>query len=132
MHSELAEKICRIPETFNDTECSTAQLVERSGILDLPDALVESEVAEVLREEPELADLWLARGGDQRFVGGWVMDCRGRSYHLKSFAQGTDCAFADRYQACAVFVVHYIGLIRQVLLKYRASAASRGGASAAA
>jgi hypothetical protein len=129
MHSKLAEKICHIPEAFNETECSTAQLVERSGILEQPDALAESEIAEILRQEPKLADMWLERGGDQRFVGGWVMDCRGRSWHLKSFALGKDVTFADRYQACAVFVVHYIGLIREVLLKYRRHTVAGAGAS---
>jgi hypothetical protein len=118
MHSEVAEKICHIPVVFDATDCSTAQLVERSGLRDVPDALTEPEVEEILREEPKLADLWLERAGDQRLVGGWVMDCKGRSYYLKNFKSGRDCTFADRYKACAAFVVHYIDLIRHVLDKY--------------
>src|SRR5215472_12651551 len=85
MVSQLTDKIAHIPRQYEHQDKSTASLLEEAGLPGHRDDLSVEEVAQVLREEPDLAGLWLGRGGDQRFSGGWGIEQSGREYKILNF-----------------------------------------------
>ena len=111
MVSQLAEKIAHIPEQYEHDDKSTASLLEEAGLPDHRDDVSVAEVEQVLREEPQLAQLWLNRGGDQRFAGGWGIEHAGREYKILNFGDGRSTSIRDRAQAVAEFAVRYIRFI---------------------
>lgn len=114
MVSQLARKIARIPRIYEHEDKSTASLLEEAGLPDHRDEISVKEVEEVLRDEPELAGLWLGRGGDQRFSGGWGIECAGRDYKILNFADGRSMSIRDRARAIAEFAVRYVRFIDEI------------------
>ena len=76
-------------------------------------------VAQALKQEPRLAELWLERGHDQRFAGGWGLKQDGGHYCVHNFSDGTSLWFDDRWHSCAEFVVRYVKFIGEVLERAR-------------
>jgi hypothetical protein len=118
--SKLTENICGVPELYEQGEESTASLMKKAGILDMPVPLQTREIREVLTERPELASGWFKRVKDQRLSDGWVMDCVGDQFLLRNVATGVSQTFSDRIEACAAFIAGYVSRIRDVQMKYRA------------
>ncbi|HXS07751.1 MAG TPA: hypothetical protein VN723_13255 [Rhizomicrobium sp.] len=114
MVSQLTEKIAHIPQAYEHQDKSTASLLEEAGLPGHREELSVEEVEQVLREEPDLARLWLGRGGDQRFSGGWGIERTGREYKLLNFADGGSLSFRDRAHAVAEFAVRYIRFIDEM------------------
>ena len=121
-HSDLAERIGHLPEAYDEGERSTAALIKESGYLNAPEALDAKSLEDVLREEPELAEAWLKRWGDQRIAGGWVMDCEGKHYRLKNFETGKSYLIDGKERAFAEFIVRYVHRIGDVIAKYDGAA----------
>jgi hypothetical protein len=122
MTTELAEKLVRVPERFERTDCSTAALIAETGYLEQPDGLKTEDVQEVLASKPELAERWLARGQDQRLVGGWGIDCEGGRYLIRPYGVETSerrLVEKDRLRATAEFIVRYVGRIGEVMRRHR-------------
>ena len=111
MVSQLIEKIARIPQQYEQQDKSTASLLEEAGLPDHRDEVSVEEVEQVLRNEPDLAGLWLGRGGDQRLSGGWGIEQAGREYKILNFGDGRSMSFRDRTHAIAEFAVRYIRFI---------------------
>jgi hypothetical protein len=125
-HPAIADRICHLPEEYDRCDRSTASLIGDSGLVEAPDALAPAEVEDILKEEPKLLDLWLRRGGDQRITGGWVIDCEDGQYRLKNFETGRSSLIADKFKACAEFIVRYVSRIGVVIRKYKRPAAAKG------
>jgi hypothetical protein len=125
-HSAVAKRICHLPQDYDSGDRSTAALIRESGLIDSPDALAQVEVEDILKEEPQLLNLWLKRGGDQRIAGGWVIDRDDGKYRLKNFETGKSSLIADKFKAHAEFIVRYVGRIGAVIRKYERPAATRG------
>jgi hypothetical protein len=117
-NENVTEEIAQIPEHYQSSPCSTASLIEESGLLDRPEALTTNGVEGVLRDHPDWVEQWMARGGDQRIAGGWVLECEGERYRLKDFSTGKSAFFDDRYRACAQFVVRYVRRIADIMRRY--------------
>jgi hypothetical protein len=116
----LAQRISEVPDVYEHSNCSTATLVKETGYLERPQALTVGDVEEVLAQDPNLAELWLERGMDQRLAGGWGIerDEQGR-YRIQSYASGRHLVERDRLHACAEFIVRYVGFIGDVIRRNR-------------
>jgi hypothetical protein len=119
MNSRLAEQVSRLPRRFEQSNCSTAALLEEIGFLEEPDGLTVEDVEQALAQDPELADDWLERGQDQRISGGWGIECDHGQYHVRSFAGGGNFCEHDRLHATALFVVRYLGFMGDVIRRYK-------------
>jgi hypothetical protein len=119
MSSQLAERITHLPKFYEAGEKSTATLLQEAGLPDTG-SLPAEEVEEVLRRDPDLTDLWLERGSDQRLARGWGIerDING-TYQLQNFSNGTSIIEHSRTRACAQFIVRYVGVIGDVLTRKR-------------
>jgi hypothetical protein len=118
MSSQLAERVTHIPELYEEGDKSTAVLLKEAG---LPDADVPPSVPDIeesLQREPELADLWLERAHDQRFAGGWAIECTGNVYRIKNYASGQALIEANRLKACAEFIARYTAVMRDVMRRW--------------
>jgi hypothetical protein len=111
MVSQLAQKVGHLPQQYDRENKSTAALLKEAGFLEPRAAVSVEEMEQLLRDEPDLVRLWLRRGGDQRFAGGWGIEQIGREYRVLNFGDGRSLSFRDRMQACAEFVVRYVGFI---------------------
>lgn len=118
MSSQLAEKVAHLPERFAETDCSTARLLAETGYLDRPQDLKVEDLAEVLAEEPALADAWLDRGHDQRLAGGWGIEREGDTYHVQSFDGGGELVMENRVKATAEFALRYLEVIAAVIRRH--------------
>jgi hypothetical protein len=71
-------------------------------------------VEQILRENENMAPLWIKRGMDQRYVGGWGIESFDGKFAVVCFANGRKFPFEDRLKACAEFIVRYLGFIGEV------------------
>jgi len=111
MCRELAEQVTTIPDRFEAENKSTARLLKEAGFPQRRQDLSVEEVEKALRKSPKLADKWLKRGSEQRLAGGWGIEHEGCTYRIQNFADGTAETEEDRFRACALFVVRYVGFI---------------------
>src|SRR5215469_10864295 len=108
----LAQRVSEIPDAYEHCNLSTVQLLAQTGYLDKPQSLTVGDVEQALTEEPNLAELWLNRGMDQRLAGGWGIEHEGDRYRLQNYSSGQYLVVQDRLLACAEFIVRYIAFIR--------------------
>jgi hypothetical protein len=118
----LAERISEAPELYEEGDESTAPLLSKSGYLDAPQALTVEDVEQALSRHPELADRWLERGHDQRFAGGWGIECDHGPYRVQSYAGGRHLLERKKLHAVAEFIVRYVAFIGDILSRHRARA----------
>lgn len=111
----LAQRVSEIPDAYEHSNLSTVKLLAQTGYLDRPQALTVDDVQKALAEEPQLAELWLERGMDQRLAGGWGIEHEGDRYRVQNYASGHYLLVQDRLLACAEFIVRYIGFIRDTV-----------------
>ena len=116
--ADLARRIAEIPERYEESSKSTACLLKDAGFPRARHEIAVEEVAAVLKAEPELIELWMERGADQRLGGGWGIEEEHQGYRIKSFGSGESRLIADRIHACAEFIVHYVGFIGETLAKW--------------
>ena len=116
---ELAERIVHMPKTFAAGNKSTACLLREAGFPQARKDLSVAEVEQVLEREPELADLWLERGHDQRAAQGWGIEGSSGDYQLVHFADGHREQEKNRLHATAEFVVRYVGFIGDVMRRWQ-------------
>jgi hypothetical protein len=67
----LAQRVSEVPDANEHGNLSTARLLADAGYLETPQSLTVGDVEAALEEDPNLAELWLERGRDQRLAGGW-------------------------------------------------------------
>jgi len=103
MISRTLRKIIEVPEAYNERNRSTGCLLEDIGFPEARELLKNDDVEQVLRDEPRLVSMWLKRGQDQRYSGGWGIECLGDQFHVVSFADGRKKRFSDPVKATAVF-----------------------------
>jgi hypothetical protein len=116
----LAERIVHVPELYEAGTRSTAALLKDASLPEADQLLSTQQVEDALRREPELTDLWLERGGDQRLAGGWGIERDGNgAYRVQNFSNGKGLTERNRFRACAEFVVHYVSFIGDVLRRWR-------------
>lgn len=115
--THLAQDITEVPLDFEARNRSTACLLKDAGFPDLRGAVTADEVRAVLRAEPELIDLWLERGDDQRLARGWGLQRHGSGYCLVDFATGDVQTFDDSLEVIAQFIVRYVGRIGDVMAR---------------
>jgi len=116
MGSQLAERVSEVPDMYEKSDRSTATLLKDCGYLDAPQALKTKDVEEALAQEPWLADKWLARGGDQRFSGGWGIERANGMWRVWNFANRSERLVEhNRLHAVAEFIVRYVGFMGDVL-----------------
>ena len=112
-------KILEVPQEYAKQNRSTGCLLEDVGFPEARGLLKEQDVEKLLREEPHLVDLWLKRGKDQRYSGGWGIECLKGKYRVVSYADGHKRPWGtDRFKACAEFVVCYLLFIGEVQTRY--------------
>lgn len=114
MVTPTLRKIVRVPEEFAKRDRSTSRLLEDIGFPEARDVLKTQDVEQALRDEPCLTDLWLKRGKDQRYAGGWGIECLGGKFTVVSYADGRKARFEDRFKASADFIVRYLCFIGDV------------------
>ena len=59
------------------------------------------------------------RAHDQLFAGGWGIDRDCDNFKILHYSDGRALVIHDRWRACAEFIVRYIGLIGEVLTRFR-------------
>jgi hypothetical protein len=111
----LAQRVSEIPDAYDHGNLSTMQLLAETGYLDRPQALTVSDVKRALEEDPELTELWLERGKDQRLAGGWSIEHDNGGYRVQNYSTGQYLVERDRLQACAEFIIRYVGFIRETV-----------------
>ncbi len=119
MTTELAEQVTEVPRQYESGQKSTARLLKDAGFPELRGALSVEDVEQALAEDPGLAALWFKRGSDQRFAGGWGIECEGDEYRIRSFDGAGSVIVHDRLRACAEFVVRYVMFIGDVQARTR-------------
>ena len=117
MALELARKVSEIPRLYEESEKSTASLLKDFGFPEWRHALSAEEVESVLAKRPDLAELWLERGQDQRYAGGWGIEQEDGRWRIQSFADGKRLTIENRYRAVAEFIVRYVGRIGEVITR---------------
>jgi hypothetical protein len=115
----LAQRVSEVPEAYEHGNLSTVQLLAETGYLEKPLSLTVGDVEEALVEDPNLAELWLERGRDQRLAGGWGIEHDHGRYRVQSYSSGQCLVERDRLHACAEFIVRYVGFIQQVVRRHR-------------
>jgi hypothetical protein len=115
----LAQRISEVPDIYEHSNRSTAALLEETGYLEAPQALTVGDVEQALEQDPNLAELWLERGMDQRLAGGWGIECVHGQYRIQSYANGRHLLEKDRLHACAEFIVRYVGFIGEVVRRHQ-------------
>jgi hypothetical protein len=111
MSSELARQVSMLPAAFAQSDKSTARLLRDAAQPDALCDLSEAQIAQVLRDDPKLIDLWFLRGADQRLSGGWGVEGANSDFRVQRLSDGTCLHFQDRVEACAAFVVRYVSFI---------------------
>ena len=114
MSSRIAVSVAEMPARYHNSARSTGCLLKDLGFPDARAAIRVEDVEEALRAEPSLIEDWLDRGSDQRFAGGWGIECEDGSYRVHNFSTGESLLFPDRVRGCAEFVVRYVRLIGDV------------------
>ena len=95
------------------TRIRNAQM-RKKGKVTTPGSRIRANVLDVLKEKPELIDMWLERGQDQRLAGGWGIECEGDSYRIQCYSGDQHLVVKDKARAVAEFVVRYTRLIGDV------------------
>jgi hypothetical protein len=111
----LAQRVSEIPDAYDHSNLSTVQLLAETGYLDRPQALTVSDVKAALEGDPDLTELWLERGRDQRLAGGWSIEHDNGHYRVQNYSTGQYLVEQDKLQACAEFIVRYVGFIREAV-----------------
>ncbi len=119
MTSALAEQVSEVPRKYEMGQKSTARLLKDVGFPEKRQALSVEDMERALAEDPDLAVLWFKRGNDQRFAGGWGIECEGEEYRIQSYDGGGGVIVHDRLRACAEFVVRYVTFIGDVQARTR-------------
>jgi hypothetical protein len=119
MGSELAERIAHLPKLYQQSEKSTAVLLKEAGLPEAEAPVTAAEIEDTLQKEPELANLWLERRHDQRFAGGWAIECEDGAYRVRSYRGGPELIEQNRLKACAEFIARYVSFIREALRRSR-------------
>lgn len=114
----LAQRVSEMPNAYEHGNLSTVQLLADTGYLAKPMSLTVGDVEEALAEDPNLAELWLERGRDQRLAGGWGIEQSLGHYRVKNYSSGQYLVAADRLRACAEFIVRYVGFIHDVVTRH--------------
>jgi hypothetical protein len=114
----LAQRVSEVPDAYEHSNLSTVRLLADAGYLDKPQSLTVGDVEEALEEDPNLAELWLERGRDQRLAGGWGIEHDRGRYRVQNFSSGQYLVEQDRLHACAEFIVRYVGFIYEVVRRY--------------
>lgn len=114
MNCDLATMVSAVPLRYQTEEMSTACLLEDAGFPERRDELRVEDVEQALVASPDLVPLWLARGDDQRLVGGWGIQRDGHSYRIRKFSGGESIVVKDSLRACAEFIVRYTKFIGDV------------------
>ena len=114
----LAQRVSEVSDAYEHSNLSTVRLLAEAGYLEKPQSLTVGDVEEALSEDPNLAELWLERGRDQRLAGGWGIEHTHGQYRVQNYANGQYLVERDRLHACAEFIVRYVGFIQQVVKRY--------------
>lgn len=114
----LAQRVSEVPDAYEHSNSSTIRLLAETGYLDKPQKLTVGDVEEALAEDPNLAELWLERGMDQRLAGGWGIEHDRDQYRVQNYSSGQCLVERDRLHACAEFIVRYVGFIRDVVMRH--------------
>ena len=92
------------------------------------DLLKARDVEEILRENPSLMEMWVARGQDQRYAGGWGIERLEGQFRIVSYGTGQKVKFDDPVKGCAEFVVRYLCFIGDIQVRAGRRARSRHAA----
>jgi hypothetical protein len=115
----LAQRVSEVPDAYEHGNLSTVRLLADAGYLEKPQSLTVGDVEEALCEDPNLAELWLERGRDQRLSGGWGIERDHDLYRVHSYSSGQSLVERDMLHACAEFIVRYVGFIHEVVTRHR-------------
>jgi hypothetical protein len=87
---------------------SAIALVQRSGYLENPAEFTRESVLGVLRANPSLIEDWMIWSQDQRTSPAWAFDTHEDGYRVVLAPGGKKMIFADKFEACAEFVIRQI------------------------
>src|ERR1700677_4065888 len=99
----LAQRVSEVPDAYEHSNLSTIRLLAETGYLDKPQSLTVGDVEDGLVEDPNLAELWLERGRDQRLAGGWGIEHDSGHYRVQHYGSGQYLGERERPHACAQF-----------------------------
>lgn len=116
--AQLAKRIAEVPELYEGSSKSTACILKDVGFPQTRHDVAVEEMMAALRDDPDLVDLWIERGTDQILSGGWGIEPEKEGFRIKHYGSGKTRVIQDRTQACAEFIVHYVGFIADVLAKW--------------
>jgi len=123
-------KIVALPEEYARRDRSTGCLLQDMGFPEARGLLKTEDVAQILKEEPRLAPLWIRRGKDQRYAGGWGIECLSGLSRVVSYGDGRAGAWEkDQSKAVAEFIVRYLGFIGDVQMRSARRRAARAQAT---
>lgn len=107
---DIVERICRLPIDFQQGNKSQNQLVQESGILDLPTQMARQSIQAYLRDHPDLVAVWLDWSADKRCSPSWCFLKEGALYSVSYFPDGERLLFDDGIEACAEFILRDVGI----------------------
>lgn len=114
----LAQRVSEVPDAYEHGNLSTIQLLTEAGYLEKPHSLTVGDVEDALEDDPNLAEMWLERGRDQRLAGGWGIEHDRDHYRVQNYSSGQCLVERDRLHACAEFIVRYVGFIHDVVTRH--------------
>ena len=114
----LAQRVSEVADAYEHGDLSTVQLLAETGYLAKPMSLTVGDVEAALAEDPNLAELWLERGQDQRLAGGWGIEQEHGHYRVQNYSSGQYLVETDRLHACAEFIVRYVGFIHDAMTRH--------------
>ena len=108
MSTETVERVCRLPVEYRTADLSWRDLVSRSGWS--ADATLDGQLAEYLRDRPDLVDAWFGFSQDKRTSPGWYLQEDPLGGYVVGWYPGSrQDRFMDRVAACAEFIRHELG-----------------------
>jgi len=116
----LAQRISEVSQTSMNTAIVPPPRFEGRRVYPGGAASVDGgDVEEALEQDPNLAELWLERGMDQRLGRRWGIERVHGQYRIQRYASGRHLLEKDRLHACAEFIVRYVGFIGEVVRRYQ-------------
>ena len=114
----ILEKLCNLPVDYHRIGTASAvSLIQQSGFLQNPAVLSRNAIAAYLRDNPTLVEQWEVWSDDQRYSPAWVFVKGDGAYTVYRHPVGEQMIFADKFEACAEFIVRQILAIARVARK---------------
>ena len=111
---------CEIGSEYAETGTRRIDILEEAARAHAEKPFNHSELANALRETPEIVDGWLLWSEDKRWSPAWYFSAEKQNsfhvgYYTSNSGQQLETRYEDRYNACAAFIVHELEDYKRLL-----------------